>query len=218
MAADVYSRHLRLAPDVPLDAALVLLADQVLHGSWSDPQAILGACQRGGLATYGLLLGADIGRLSLRRRHKKELRHALQSWKRKHVRPPSKAEAAALFKLAKDGAACDGPPQPGFQTSLREALSWDRAGSGATVLDLGSDWCDGGSAELHRLYPRAHDEALRALLLVAKRRAGDVDSLWVSLVGRQLAAQGQPPNLAEMQRREADEERAREHRRRVEGV
>ena len=52
--------------------------------------------------------------------------------------------------------------------------------------------------------------------LVAKRRAGDVDSLWVSLVGRQLAAQGQPPNLDELRRREEERRLAQQHRDRVE--
>ena len=64
---------------------------------------------------------------------------------------------------------------------------------------VGTDWCDGGDVDLHRLYPRAaFHERLRALLLVAKRAAQHQDQqppadvLWVSLVGRELAAHGQP--------------------------
>jgi hypothetical protein len=81
---------------------------------------------------------------------------------------------------------------------------------------------DGGSASQHRLYPRdGFDAPLRALLLVAAHVnagcAAGVDSLWVSLVGQQLAAQGQPPNLEAMQRRETEEARAHAHRQRVGG-
>lgn len=86
---------------------------------------------------------------------------------------------------------------------------------------VGTDWCDGGTPSLHALYPRAaFDAKLRALLLVAMRIAtahGPSDTLWVSLVGRTLASLGQPPNLDEMTRRAADEERANAHRQRVEG-
>ena len=79
---------------------------------------------------------------------------------------------------------------------------------------VGTDWTDGGSMELHRLYPRAaFDARLRALLLVAMRCPGVSDSLWVCLVGREMAAQGQPPNLSAMQRRAGEEEREAEHRR-----
>lgn len=90
---------------------------------------------------------------------------------------------------------------------------------------VGVEWADGGSAEVHRLFPRAVlDAKLRVLLLVAIRRpeasigVTTADSLWVSLVGRQLAELGQPPNLEAMRRRAAEEERRLVHAQRVEGL
>ena len=83
---------------------------------------------------------------------------------------------------------------------------------------VGTEWADGGSADVHRLYPKSvFDTRMQALLLVAARSPGAADSLWVSLVGQQLAAEGQPHNLEAMRRRAAEEEQEAEHRRRVEG-
>ena len=50
---------------------------------------------------------------------------------------------------------------------------------------------------------------------MAKRCDQPTDALWVSLVGRQIAAHGQPPNLAAMRRRAANEESKLTHEQRV---
>ena len=142
-AEEIYSAHPTLHPAVPLDACLHLLADESHQLDVEHAAALYRGCTRSGLATFGdLLREPDLRRLHVKQRLKKRLRHALQSWKARHTRLPTKGEAAALFKLAKSSERAEAlladssssQPPPG--SLLKGSITWSAATHGATILSL----------------------------------------------------------------------------------
>ena len=141
--SDLYHSHPYLHPGVPLPAALVLLADETSFDVDASAAACK-ACSVAGITTFGpLLREGAVARLRLRSRHKKDLRRSIHVWKRRHMRPPTKGETQSLWRLAKDGAACERTRLAGHSNSL----TWAHGARGATVLDLSDGDEDSRSRE-----------------------------------------------------------------------
>lgn len=142
---NTYDEYPCLHPGVPLDPALLLLSDQADALIDVDvAKYIVRPCTKAGVHSFGDLLRQDMAALRIRPRHKKPLRRALDVWKTKQMRPPTKAETGALFRLAKDSRAAEdllladdsAVPSPSG-SALKRLLSFTSvAARGATMLDL----------------------------------------------------------------------------------